>query len=159
MRKFIMYLAVGLAGLLTVPSVGAQNIALGERTPRIKSSHIRWLNGHTPKAHTYTYIEFIHSKSEPCRLSTERIAAIADNIKELNIVVVTKEEGAALAPWVHTLAQGTSGVVVLGDEFFDRYGVRYAPFGVMLHKRRAIWFGNPRTLNRELIEKLTTTKQ
>ena len=157
MRSVIFATTLFVYLLLGLPA-GAQNIALGERTPHIKAKKTRWLDGHKPTPHAYTYIEFIHSKSEPCRLSAERIASIADNIDNMSVVLVTKEEGAGLAEWARKFSHNSTGVIVLGSDYFDRYNVKYAPFGVMIHKRRAIWFGNPRLLNKELIEKLTNTK-
>ena len=156
--KRVIFATILFGYLLLGSAVSAQNIALNERTPRIKAKNIRWLDGHKPTPHAYTYIEFIHSKSEPCRLSAERIASIAKSSDNMNVILVTKEEGAGLAEWARKFSHGTTGVIVLGSDYFDRYNVKYAPFGVMIHKRRAIWFGNPRLLNKELIEKLTNTK-
>ena len=131
-----------------------QNIALCERTPRVK--HIKWLKEHVPPRQAFTYVEFIHSKSVPCRLSLERIAEEAKGIENLNIIVITKESEEEIDGWLEPFASGASGVVLMGEHCFERFGVEYAPFGVLIGpRRRAVWFGNPQRLSNEQIKNLT----
>ena len=152
MRRFVLALAAVVA---MCGAAQAQNIAIGERVPRIK--YMKWLKDYAPQKRAYTYIEFIHSKSHPCRLSVEHIAGIAEEFDNINTIIITKEDGAALDGWVERYAGGASGVVILGDHSFDRCGVKYAPFGLLIdHKKRARWFGNPQMLDRKTIEAIVS---
>ena len=150
----IFYIFVALCALLSVSSVEAQTIALGERTPRVKNA--KWLNGNVPQKSDFTYIEFIHSASLPCRSSAERIHKIINELDNIAFVLISHQDASVIDPWVTEHIGKRSGVIVDDERIRTSFGVNYAPYGVILdHKRRALWFGNPQLLNRTTIEKLT----
>lgn len=136
---------------------GAQTIALGERTPRIKRA--KWLNGNTPTEKDFTYIEFIISTSQPCRATVERIHRHLADKKSVSIVLISHESATEISEWVTKYITSSSGVIVDDTAIREAFGVKYAPFAVILdRKRRALWFGNPQILEEEQIERLLTTK-
>ena len=136
---------------------GAQTIALGERTPRIKRA--KWLNGNTPTEKDFTYIEFIISTSQPCRATVERIHTHLADKKSVSIVLISHESATEISEWVTKYITPSSGVIVDDTVIRDAFGVKYAPFAVILdRKRRALWFGNPQILKKEQIDELITTK-
>ena len=136
---------------------GAQTIALGERTPRIKRA--KWLNGNTPTEKDFTYIEFIISTSQPCRATVERIHTHLADKKSVSIVLISHESATEISEWVTKYITPSSGVIVDDTAIREAFGVKYAPFAVILdRKRRALWFGNPQILKKEQIDELITTK-
>lgn len=136
---------------------GAQTIALGERTPRIKRA--KWLNGNTPTEKDFTYIEFIISTSQPCRATVERIHTHLADKKSVSIVLISHESATEISEWVTKYITSSSGVIVDDTAIREAFGVKYAPFAVILdRKRRALWFGNPQILKKEQIDELITTK-
>ena len=136
---------------------GAQTIALGERTPRIK--RVKWLNGNTPTEKDFTYIEFIISTSQPCRATVERIHTHLADKKSVSIVLISHESATEISEWVTKYITSSSGVIVDDTAIREAFGVKYAPFAVILdRKRRALWFGNPQILKKEQIDELITTK-
>ncbi len=150
----IFYIFVTLCALLSVSSVKAQTIALGERTPRVKNA--KWLNGNIPQKSDFTYIEFIHSASAPCRTSAERIHKIISEFNNIAFVLISHQDASVIENWVTEHINAKSGVIVDDERIRTSFGVNYAPYGVILdHKRRALWFGNPQLLDRKTIEKLT----
>ena len=153
MSRFFYILAT-LCMLLSVSSATAQTIALGERTPRVKNA--KWLNGNIPQKCDFTYIEFIHSASQPCRTSAERIHNIINEFGNIAYVLISHQDATTIDNWVTEHINATSGVIVDDSRIRTSFGVNYAPYGVILdHKRRALWFGNPQLLNRKTVENLT----
>lgn len=151
-RKFYIFLT--LCTLLCIANAEAQTIALGERTPRFKNE--KWLNGHKPEESGFTYIEFIHTASKPCRQSAERIHKIVSELNDIAFVLITQQTASEIDDWVVHYEDRKSGVIVDNASIRKSFGVNYAPYGVIIdHKRRALWFGNPQLLNRATIEKLT----
>ena len=151
MRNFVII----IIALLSCASAMAQNIALNERVPRIRRAE--WLGGHIPTQSDFTYMEFIHSRSMPSRRSVERIVEHSRKIPSLNVIIVTKESATVAEAWLTEHMSGGEGVIVQAERIFDRYGVQYAPFGIIIdRKRRALWFGNPRQLDTKTIERLVT---
>lgn len=146
-------LLFAVIALMAFASADAQTIALGERVPRIKSA--KWLNGNTPKKRAFTYIEFIHSASKPCRNTVERVAAHLATKRSVNIVLVSHESATEIAEWVMTHITPSSGVIVDDKHIRHYFGVQYAPFAVIVdHKRRALWFGNPQRLDKDMLDSL-----
>ena len=153
MSRFYYILAT-LCLLLSAASAEAQTIALGERTPRVKNA--KWLNGNIPQKCDFTYIEFIHSASAPCRSSAERIHKIVNEFGNIAFVLISHQDASIIDPWVTEHIDPKSGVIVDDERIRTSFGVNYAPYAVILdHKRRALWFGNPQLLNRTTIEQLT----
>ena len=152
MSKFF-YIAAALFALLTISGAEAQTIALGERTPRFKNA--KWLNGNTPEKCAFTYVEFIHSASIPCRNSAERIHKIVEEVGDIAFVLISHQSASEIGEWVTHHINPRSGVIVDDSSIRRSFGVNYAPYAIILdHKRRAIWFGNPQLLDRKMIEKL-----
>ena len=150
----IFYIFVALCALLSVSSVEAQTIALGERTPRVKNA--KWLNGNIPQKSDFTYIEFIHSASRSCRASAERIHKIINEFDNIAFVLISHQDASIIDHWVTEHIGQKSGVIVDDERIRTSFGVNYAPYGVILdQKHRALWFGNPQLLDRKTIEKLT----
>ena len=146
-----------LCALLSLTSTKAQTIALGERTPRVKQA--KWLDGKVPPKNEFTYIEFIHSASETCRLSTEHISKIIKEFDNISFVLISHQKLTEIDAWVLNFVGERSGVIIEDSSIRQSFGVNYAPYGVVLdHKRRALWFGNPRLLDRKKIEQLINKK-
>ena len=153
MRR-ILYIAVAITLLFSATNAEAQTIALGERTPRVKNA--KWLNGNIPQKCDFTYIEFIHSASTPCRTSAERIHKIINEFGNIAFVLISHQDASDIDHWVTEYIGPKSGVIVDDNRIRISFGVNYAPYGVILdHKRRALWFGNPQLLDKQTIEKLT----
>jgi len=153
MRRFIAYM-VFVAMALLATKAEAQTIALGERTPRIKK--VKWLDGVVPQKCDFTYIEFIHSASAPCRQSAERIYGIVSEFDNISFVLISHQNATEIDHWVIKYIGKKSGIIINDQQIRTAFGVNYAPYAVILdHKHRALWFGNPRLLNRAAIEKLT----
>lgn len=151
-------LAVIIITLLAYTTTEAQTIALGEKTPQLKDA--KWLNGNIPVKNNYTYIGFIHTASTPCEVWAERIYQLTADIKDMSFVLISRESAADIQKWVMKYLSPRSGVVVDGDHLRRAFGVNYAPFAVIIdHKRRALWFGNPRQLDKQSIEKLLLQQQ
>ncbi len=140
--------------LLLASNAEAQTIALGERTPRIKKA--KWLNGNAPQKSDFTYIEFIHSASQPCRASAERIHKIVNKFGNISFVLVSHQKASEIDEWITAHIDAQSGVIIEDNRLRTSFGVNYAPYAVIInHKRRALWFGNPQLLDRKTIENLT----
>ena len=158
MKRFIVYIAVTVVGLLSVSNAEAQTISLGERTPRIKKA--KWLNGNQPQKCDFTYIEFIHSASLPCRKSAERIYGIIKEFNNISFILISHQSATEIDEWVTHHINERSGVVVDDRHIRTSFGVNYAPYAVILdHKNRALWFGNPQRLDRTKIEEIVTTEK
>ena len=152
--KRLFYIVIAIIALCSSTNAEAQTIALGERTPRIKNA--KWLNGNIPQKCDFTYIEFIHSASRPCRASAERIHKIIKEFGNISFVLISHQKTSDIDHWVTEHIDSTSGVIVDDKRIRTSFGVNYAPYGVILdHKRRALWFGNPQLLDKNTIEKLT----
>ncbi len=153
MRKtvFILLLAVVLGTPLS-----AQNIALNERIPKIKTAN--WLDGIVPQQGEYTYIEFVRSNTVPCIESFLKIKRyIADNDTPIQVIFVTREDPSHIDSHLRECLGGRIGALIDDTgRIFQDFGVRYVPFGVIVNrKRKAVWFGNPITVDDDFFKKLT----
>ena len=158
MKRFIVYIAVAIIGLLSVANAEAQTISLGERTPRLKK--VKWLNGNQPQKCDFTYIEFIHSASIPCRQSAERIYGIIKEMENTSFILISHQSATEIDNWVTECISEKSGVIIDDTQIRTSFGVNYAPYAVILdHKNRALWFGNPQRLDHAKIEEFVTTKK
>lgn len=157
MSRFFQIL-IALCALFAASTIQAQTIALGERTPRVKQA--KWLDGKVPPKNKFTYIEFIHSASQPCRLSAERIFKIVNEFDNISFVLISHQKLTEIDAWVLNFVGERSGVIIEDSSIRQSFGVNYAPYAVVLdHKRRALWFGNPRLLDRKKIEQIVTNKE
>lgn len=153
MKRFLPYILAAAICLFFISTASAQTIPLGERTPRFKKAN--WLNGSQPAKYDFTFIEFIHSESMPCRTTAERIHKIINELGNTAFVLISHQSATEIDEWVTRLINEHSGVIVDDKHIRSSYGVNYAPYAVILdHKRRALWFGNPQLLDRSTIEKL-----
>lgn len=154
--KSIIFTIVALIASYNIAT--AQTIALGEKTPRFKNE--KWLNGNRPTESVFTYIEFIHSASIPCRKSAERIYAITSTFENVAFVLITHQSASEVDHWVTNFINERAGVIIDDENIRASFGVNYAPYAVILDsKRQALWFGNPKLLDRKKLEKLLTTNE
>ncbi|MBQ5635017.1 MAG: hypothetical protein IIV10_01775 [Alistipes sp.] len=149
MKKFlaILIFTMGVAAA-TTPSSFAQNVATYERVPKLKLHN--WLNGHIPVGSDYTYLGFIHSASVPCIESTSHVISTAKQVG-MSVIIFTKESQASLGKWLYKVTdEPCVGVHHSSSNIFTNFGVKYAPFGIIISKkRRALWFGNPNRLTQK----------
>ncbi len=148
MKKIVII----LLALMCSAGTMAQNIAIGERTPKIK--HLHRMDGAVAQPADFTYLGFVHSASIPCTKSLEMLAEIAEQTGAFSMMIFTKEPASAqTASTLQRYANGRFSEVHTSAELaFSRLGVNYAPFGVIIDKkRRALWFGDPQSLNKTRI--------
>lgn len=135
------------------PTVAAQNVALGEKTPDLKVAS--WLDGRLPAQGRTTLLVFFHSASRPSVESLAHLQALGRAFGErMNIVVVAKERPESVEAIVRPYAGGNLTVAFDdGGRSFSAYDVQYLPFGVLVSaKGRALWMGNPRQLTEATVE-------
>lgn len=135
------------------PTVAAQNVALGEKTPDLKVAS--WLDGRLPAQGRTTLLVFFHSASRPSVESLAHLQALGRAFGErMNIVVVAKERPESVEAIVRPYAGGNLTVAFDdGSRSFSAYDVQYLPFGVLVSaKGRALWMGNPRQLTEATVE-------
>ena len=151
--------ALTLSLALTLPAA-AQNLAIGERTPSMHIGYRHWMNGYVPPEREFNYIGFVHSASLLCVRGTEHAERIIAANGKIRMLIFTKESAAETGAWLGRYAAGNSGVACEREYTFRSFGVNYAPFGVITDsKRRVLWFGNPKQLTEEFLQKLTDTEK
>ena len=149
----VLRLALALFAILSVAGAGAQTIALNERAPRIKKA--QWFNSAKPPKSDFTFVEFVHSASIPCRRSVERICNIVEELPNTSFIIVTHQSPAEIDGWVTECVKPRVGIIVEDSRIRTSFGVNYAPYAVILDsKHRALWFGNPHLLDRKMIDKI-----
>ena len=149
----VLRLALALFAILSVAGAGAQTIALNERAPRIKKA--QWFNSAKPPKSDFTFVEFVHSASIPCRRSVERICNIVEELPNTSFIIVTHQSPAEIDGWVTDCVKPRVGIIVEDSRIRTSFGVNYAPYAVILDsKHRALWFGNPQLLDRKMIDKI-----
>lgn len=149
----VLRLALALFAILSVAGAGAQTIALNERAPRIKKA--QWFNSAKPPKSDFTFVEFVHSASIPCRRSVERICNIVEELPNTSFIIVTHQSPAEIDGWVIDCVKPRVGIIVEDSRIRTSFGVNYAPYAVILDsKHRALWFGNPQLLDRKMIDKI-----
>ena len=141
--------AILFAFLLNLGYVSAQNVAIGERAPRVKSFKVQIEEGE------YLYMGFVHSPSRPCEVSAPKVLELIKSNDAISATLFTKEGEKECEKWLVDISKSGTMVVMEADEIFHRFGVEYAPFGVILdHKQRVLWQGNPQTLDKGKIENI-----
>lgn len=151
----VLRLSFALFALLFIAKAGAQTIALGERVPRIKK--VKWLGENIPPKSEFTIVEFVHSASVPCRQSVERISGIVDEHANISLMLVTHQSESHIDDWLKGCVTPRVGVVVEDNLIRTSFGVNYAPYVVILNrKRKALWFGNPQQLDSRTLDKIMT---
>ncbi len=156
--KRVIYIATILCVLLSVADrVVAQHVALKERIPKIKTD--LWLDDREPKKAQYTYIEFVHSKTSSCirtfRQIQEDKAYFGENMRA---IIITKESPEQISSALRECVNEYIHVAFDAEgDVFNLFGVKYVPFGIIIdHRRKALWFGNPATVNEDFFSKITT---
>ncbi len=99
---------ISVLSLLAATGLRAQNVALGERVPELKS--VEWLDGAAPAAAPLTYIEFFHSSNSEALRSLDRLKETVEALGgRLRAVVVMRERTErALAMVAPTAAGGSA---------------------------------------------------
>ena len=144
-----MKLSILFALLLGLGTLSAQNTALGVRAPRVRSFKPQIEEGN------FLYMGFIHSPSRPCEISAPRVVELINNNDAISAVLFTREPQGDCEQWLIDLFSDGCQVQMGADEIFQKFGVEYAPFGIILdHKRRVVWLGNPQILTKAKIEKI-----
>lgn len=127
----------------------AQNVAIGERVPKVKSFK------YTIDKGEYLYMGFVHSPSRPCEISAPKISELINSFDQISAVLFTREQQGECEQWLIDAFLNGSQVQMGADEIFQKFGVDYAPYGVILdYKRRALWQGNPQTLDKTKIDNI-----
>ena len=135
-------------------AVQAQHIAYNERTPRINLKKCRWLDDIVPAEGEYVYIGFIYSRSNSCLEFCYRIKKrLEESNSPLRVILVTREPERMVDSHLRPCLGGRIGTIIDEDgEIFRDFGIRYVPFGVLIDsRRRAVWFGNPLTAEKDIV--------
>ena len=146
-------LLISFLSLLAATGLRAQNVALGERVPELKS--VEWLDGAAPAAAPLTYIEFFHSSNSEALRSLDRLKETVEALGgRLRAVVVMRERTERALAMVAPYGRGGFGVGYEADgRIFDAFGVTYVSFGVLTDaKNRALWMGNTLRITPDFIE-------
>ena len=146
-------LLISFLSLLAATGLRAQNVALGERVPELKS--VEWLDGAAPAAAPLTYIEFFHSSNSEALRSLDRLKETVEALGgRLRAVVVMRERTERAGGLVAPSRRGGIGVAYDADgRIFDAFGVTYVSFGVLTDaKNRALWMGNTLRITPDFIE-------
>lgn len=141
--------------LCSAVSASAQRVALEERVPKIKSKF--WYDDKEPAKADYTYIEFVHSKTIPSIRTFLKIKKDHAYFNEnMRAIIITKESHEQIGAELRDCASDYVNIAFDADgEIFRSFGVRYVPFGIIIdHRRKALWFGNPTTINEDFFNKI-----
>lgn len=142
-------LAILIFALCAWGATTAQNVAIGERVPKVKSFK------YTIDKGEYLYMGFVHSPSRPCEISAPKISELINSFDQISAVLFTREQQGECEQWLIDAFLNGSQVQMGADEIFQKFGVDYAPYGVILdYKRRALWQGNPQTLDKTKIDNI-----
>lgn len=153
MKRVILLLA---AVFLTLGTLQAQNIVIGERAPELKN--ITWLSDRQPVAAEFTLLVFFHSSNEGCIRALSNLEELSSKLgSKLRIVVVTQEEAGKIAPILSPRLSPRFGVALDPTKrTFSGFGVEFVPFSVLIDSRnRVVWMGNPMTVTSSFIQKIT----
>lgn len=146
-------LALCLSALIAT-TAAAQTVALGEKIPDLKSAI--WLDDRQPANAPLTYIEFFQSSSPASRAVLDDLQALSRQLgSRLHIVVISRDkDDETLALLRSHLCDAMSVGLDPSGRIFNAFGIRYAPSGVLVDsKRRALWMGNSRQADEQLIRK------
>lgn len=145
MKRIIIFLACCAMTL----TASAQKLMTGDRAPQLEVGS--WLYG-APAASGVRLIEFFHSASAPSIARLSAVSAVAEKYPDLSVVLVTREEAAAVEAALGTGERPYRVAIDAGGKTFAAYGVQYLPFAVLIDGRgRIAWFGNPANLTDEQI--------
>lgn len=152
MKQALLFLLLAFAAPF---AAAGQNIALGERVPKVENPV--WLDGREPAAAPLTYLEFYHSSNNAAATSLRQLKALSDKTgAKLRVIVLTKEPAGKVAPLLRPYLSERFAAVLDAAKGFEAFGVAYVPFGVLVDARnRALWMGNSLQMNEKLFEKIT----
>ena len=122
----------------------AQSVATGDRVRQIRHLDLSVTESE------YLYIGFIHSSSEPCRLSTINVQNILKSRVDIGAIFLTRESINSCQPWLSQLISNGEKVTTEASDYIKRFGM------IIDHKYRIVWFGNPMILNNQRIDKILT---
>ncbi len=132
-----------------VAPCSAQSLALGERAPKLKLHKSQF------EEHEYLYMGFIHSASQPCLTTTGNINKVIAQFSNIKMVLLTREKEGEYQPWLKQLREQGITIYPNATKVFQKYGIDYAPFGVIMDtKRRVLWFGNPQRVDSNRVIKI-----
>ena len=140
---------LSLFALLFCTVASAQSVATGAKVRHIKPLSAKLTDGH------YLYVGFVHSASEPCRLSTLHVCQTLKERADIDHLFLSREGQNLCQPWLQQLSADGVNVVLNASALFKYCGIDYAPFGLIVdHRYRVVWFGNPIVLNNQRIDKI-----
>ena len=148
---FILVLSIVTVGSALHP-VQAQNAALGERVPEIRSE--TWLGDIRPAAAPATVIAFFTASSPACLKSLEQLHRLVEKSDgRLRVILVTRDDethaAAAITPY---LSPRFTAAFDADGKLFKNFGVNYVPFSVLTDARnRVVWQGNSLHLTEKIV--------
>lgn len=150
MKKFLVTCLLAMFAA----AAPAQTVALGERVPDLKIQ--TWLGDQQPPEAELTYIEFFQPSNSASLASLDNLQALSRKLgTKLHVVVVSREKESEtitlLRPYV---SEAMSVGIDPTGRAFTAFGIRYVPAGVLIDaKRKALWMGNSRQVNEQLLRK------
>lgn len=152
MKRLLTIVLLAMSFGAVFETASAQRIAYGERTPRINHRHSLWIDGRQPEQSDDIFIAFIYSRSNTC---IELCYGLAERLKQSKhpwqVILITREPVSSIDPRIRECLGGN--ITAICDEsgtIFRDFGVRYVPFAILVKDKRAIWFGNPLTSERDI---------
>lgn len=139
---------------ISVNCVFAQSSVIGSKAEKIEG--VEWLSDEPTLKGRAMLMEFFHSSNAN---SVKRIDLCNQTAKDyygrLNVVIMTREPAEQISKLLLKEYQYSYvGVDDKGD-IFNKYGVFYVPYAVIVDKKGIIrWTGNPRLLTYEIIDKI-----
>ena len=158
MRRFLFTLWLAVALCAVCEQAFAQRIAYGERTPKIDRKHSRWFDGRMPVPDQPLLIAFVYSHSNTCLEFCYGLKRRMQNAERpLQVILVTREPASMIDMRMKQCLDGNITVVSdVSGRIFRDFGVNYVPFAVVVDERRkAVWFGNPLTSERDIFNRHT----
>lgn len=141
--------AILLTFALYCGTLTAQNTAIGARAPRVRTFKPKIEKG------KFLYLGFVHSPSRPCEISAPKVLELTNNNEAISAALFTRERQGECKQWLIDIFSAGCQVQMGADEIFLKYGIEYAPFGVIIDcKRKVLWQGNPQTLDKSKIENI-----
>lgn len=162
MKRLLLTILLSASMLATAAEAVAQRIAYGERTPKIKLKKCKWLDDAVPQDGDFLYIGFIYSRSDTCIELCERIKRQAEQMTQKPcVILVTCECEEEIEGHLREYLGPQTGIILdSSGRIFRDFGIRYVPFGVLTDaKRRALWFGNPLTADRNLFRNMSQSNK
>lgn len=150
--KMKRLLLVAALMLVSVVTVRAQRLVIGEKAPEIRVA--AWQDGRTPVSGAML-VDFFASSNPQCVANLDKLNTIQGRYGDRLQVVVISREGA------ERMAEFTAGKNYRfrigeddGGKTFAAFNVRFVPFAALIDARgRLVWTGNVTGLTDETIER------